>query len=287
MKPSKFRYHAPTDVSEAVGLLAEHRDDAKVLAGGQSLVPLMSLRLASFDHIIDLNAVAGLDRIERSNGQVRIGALVRQSAAEHDATVAAGAPLLAKALPHVGHFQIRNRGTVGGSIAHADPASELPAVALALDATIEAAGPGGRREIAADDFFESTWQTSLDESEILTAIRFPVWDGASGFAVEEVARRHGDFALCGAVCGVTLDGDTVTRAAIGLFGVGPTPVRATAAEQALFAAGANGDLTAIGRQAARPLEPNDDIHASGAYRKQVAAVLVRRALVRAIEEARS
>lgn len=287
MKPSKFRYHAPAAIDEAVGLLSEHADEAKVLAGGQSLVPMMSLRLAAFGHLIDLNSVAGLDAIERSNGDLRIGALVRQSAAEHDPIVAGGAPLVSKAIPHIGHFQIRNRGTVGGSIAHADPASELPAVALALDATMEVAGSGGGRTIAAADFFESTWQTALGEDEILTAVRFPVWGGKSGFAVEEVARRHGDFAICGAVCGVTLDGDAVTRAAIGLFGVGLTPVRASAAEAALIAAGAGGDLASIGQEATDGLDPADDIHASGAYRKQVAAVVVRRALARAIEEAGS
>ena len=287
MKPSKFHYHAPTTIDEAVGLLSEYADEAKVLAGGQSLVPMMSLRLATFGHLIDLNKVDGLAGIERTNGHVRIGALTRQSTAEHDATVAVDIPLVAKALPHIGHFQIRNRGTVGGSIAHADPASELPAVSLALDATLDAAGPAGRREIAAADFFEGTWQTVLADDEILTGVRFPVWSGASGFAVEEVARRHGDFALCGAVVGVTLDGDRITKAAIGLFGVGSTPVRAAAAEQALIAAGTGADLSAIGREAADPLDPSGDIHASGAYRKQIAAVVVRRALTKAIEEAQS
>ena len=287
MKPSKFQYHAPTTIDEAVGLLSEYADEAKVLAGGQSLVPMMSLRLATFGHLIDLNKVDGLAGIERTNGHVRIGALTRQSTAEHDATVAVDIPLVAKALPHIGHFQIRNRGTVGGSIAHADPASELPAVSLALDATLDAAGPAGRREIAAADFFEGTWQTVLADDEILTGVRFPVWSGASGFAVEEVARRHGDFALCGAVVGVTLDGDRITKAAIGLFGVGSTPVRAAAAEQALIAAGTGADLSAIGREAADPLDPSGDIHASGAYRKQIAAVVVRRALTKAIEEAQS
>ncbi len=287
MKPSKFHYHAPATIGDAVGLLGAHADEAKVLAGGQSLVPMMSLRLATFGHLVDLNKVDGLAGIERSNGHVRIGALTRQATAEHDTTVASDVPMMAKALPHIGHFQIRNRGTVGGSIAHADPASELPAVALALDATLEAAGPGGERQIAAADFFEGTWQTALAEDEILTAVRFPVWGAASGFAVEEVARRHGDFAICGAVCGVELDGDAIVRAAIGLFGVGPTPVRSTLAEQALIAGGAGSDLADIARQAADPLDPSDDIHASGAYRKQIAAVVVRRALTKAIEEARS
>jgi aerobic carbon-monoxide dehydrogenase medium subunit len=287
LKPSKFHYHAPTSVDEAVGVLGEHADEAKVLAGGQSLVPVMSIRLANIGHVVDINRIASLSGIERTNGHVRVGALTRQSAAEHDAELAAGAPLVAKALPHIGHFQIRNRGTVGGSIAHADPASELPAVALALDATMEASGPDGSREIAAHDFFEGTWQTALAEGELLTAVRFPVWAGASGFAVEEVARRHGDFALCGAAVAVTLDGDSITLAAIALFGVGATAVRATAAEQALIAAGAGADLAAIGREAAGPLTPSDDLHASGAYRKQVAAVVVARALTNAIKEARA
>jgi aerobic carbon-monoxide dehydrogenase medium subunit len=268
-------------------VLGEHGDEAKLLAGGQSLVPMMSLRLATFAHLVDLNRVAGLDTVERSNGDVRVGAIVRQAQAEHDATVASDAPLLAKALPHIGHFQIRNRGTIGGSLAHCDPASELPAVALALEATLEANGPGGERSIGAAEFFDGPFQTTLADDEILTAVRFPVWDGASGFAVEEVARRHGDFALCGAVCGVTLDGDAVTRAAIAMFGVGPTAVRATSAEQALIAAGAGADLASIGVEAASDLTPSDDIHASGAYRKQVAAVVVRRALAAAIEEARA
>jgi aerobic carbon-monoxide dehydrogenase medium subunit len=287
LKPCKFEYHAPTTIAEAVDLLREHADEAKVLAGGQSLVPMMSLRLATFGHLVDLNKIAGLSGIERSNGHVRVGALTRQAKAEHDPTIASDVALMAKALPYIGHFQIRNRGTVGGSIAHADPASELPAVALALDATMEVAGADGQRDVAATDFYESTWQTSLADDEILTAVRFPVWGSHSGFGISEVARRHGDFALCGAVCGVQLDGDTVVRAAIGLFGVGSTPLRATLSEQALIAAGAQADLAAIGREAAAPLNPSDDIHASGAYRKQITAVVVRRALTSAIQEARS
>jgi aerobic carbon-monoxide dehydrogenase medium subunit len=286
VKPSRFEYHAPERVDEAVGLLAEHGYDAKILAGGQSLVPMMSLRLAAFAHLVDLNTISGLDGIERTNGDLRVGAAVRQATAEHDATVASDAPLVAAAIPLIGHFQIRNRGTVGGSIAHADPASELPAVALALDATIEATGPTGERQIAAADFFESTWETSLGDDELLTAVLFPVWDGSSGFAVEEVARRHGDFALVGAACGVSIDGDNVTRAAISLFGVAPTPVRASDGEAALLAGGARTDLAEVGRAAAGSLTPSDDLHASGDYRKRVAAVVVGRALTRAIEEAR-
>lgn len=293
MKPSRFDYHAPTTVSEAVGLLGEYGADAKVLAGGQSLVPLMALRLASFGHLVDINTVAGLEEIERSNGHLRVGAQVRQATAEHDADVAAHAPLVAAALPHIGHFQIRNRGTIGGSLAHADPASELPAVALAMDATLEIAGPAGDREVAAADFFESTWETNVADDELLTAVQFPVWGGSTGFAVEEVARRHGDFAIAGAVVGVEVNGADITKAAIGLFGVGPTPVRATDAESALVAGGIATDLADVGRLAAEPLRPGDDVHATGDYRKRVSAVVVERAMARAIglaqanEEARS
>lgn len=284
MKPTSFSYHAPERLEDVGALLAEYGETAKPLAGGQSLVPMLSLRLASFEHLVDLNRVAGLDVIERSNGHLRIGATVRQATAEHSDLVAGNVPLLAKALPHIGHFQIRNRGTVGGSIAHADPASELPAVALALDATIEAVGAGGTRRIAAGDFFVSTWETSLAEGEILSAVEFPVWGTGSGFAVEEIARRHGDFALAGTVVGVQVAGGTVVKAAVAMFGVAGTPVRLAAAEAALLA---GADAAEVGRAAAGALSPSDDIHASGAYRKQVAAVIVARAVSAALKEAQS
>ena len=286
MKPRAFEYHAPERVDEVVALLVEHGDDAKPLAGGQSLVPMMSLRLASFGHLVDLRKVDGLGSVLAGDGHVRVGAMVRQAAAEHDAAVAT-VPLLARAIPNIGHFQIRNRGTIGGSIAHADPASELPAVALALDATMEVVGPQGNRRVSASAFFDSTWQTTLAEGEVLTAIEFPVWTGRCGFAIEEVARRHGDFALVGATVGLQLDGDRVTRATIAMLGVGATPLRSADAEAALVAAGAGADLDEIGDIAASGLEPSDDIHASGAYRKHVAATVVRRALTRALAEARS
>ena len=283
MKPSPFTYHAPERLDEVTALFAEHGDAIKPLAGGQSLVPLLSLRLAAFEHLVDLNVVEGLDRIERIGSSLRIGAIVRQAAAEHDAQVAATVPLLTAALPHIGHFQIRNRGTVGGSIAHADPASELPAVALALDATIQAAGQHGTRTIAAADFFQSTWQSSLADDEILTAVDFPIWTGHCGFAVEEVARRHGDFALVGTAVGVQTDEDgKVTKASIALFGVGSTAVRSADAEAALLA-GASAEEA--GRIAAEGISPTSDIHASGAYRKQVAAVVIRRALTTALAKA--
>jgi carbon-monoxide dehydrogenase medium subunit len=279
--------HLPTSVSEVVALLDEHGDLAKPIAGGQSLVPMMSLRLASFEHLIDLNGVSELNQVSVSGDSLRIGAMVRQSTAEHDPQIVKSAPLVAKAIPHIGHFQIRNRGTVGGSIAHADPSSELPAVALALDATIEAVGPNGSREIAAKDFFLSTWETSLIDGEILTGVRFPIWSGKCGFVVEEVARRHGDFALVGVAAAVQVDGSKVTKAAIALFGVGGTPVRASEAEQALIAGGISADLDAVGKLAAMNLAPSDDVHASGEYRKSVAATIVARAIAKALKEAQS
>lgn len=285
MKPAPFCYHAPESLENAVALLAEHGDEAKPLAGGQSLVPMLSLRLASFEHLVDLNGVASLSSIARTNGSLRIGAMVRQATAEHSPEVAGAVPLLSRALPLIGHFQIRNRGTIGGSIAHGDPASELPAVALALRATVEAEGPSGTRRIASEDFFVSTWETALRDGEILAAVEFPVWSGTCGFAIEEVARRHGDFALVGVACGVEVNGPSVVRAGIAMFGVGPTAIRVAAAEHALIAGGTGADLTEIGRIAANDLTPPDDVHASSAYRKQVAAVVVRRALSRAIAEA--
>lgn len=287
MKPAPFEMHLPTSVSEVVALLDEHGDLAKPIAGGQSLVPMMSLRLASFEHLIDLNGVSELNQVSVSGDSLRIGAMVRQSTAEHDPQIVKSAPLIAKAIPHIGHFQIRNRGTVGGSIAHADPSSELPAVALALDATIEAVGPNGSREIAAKDFFVSTWETSLIDGEILTGVRFPIWSGKCGFVVEEVARRHGDFALVGVAAAVQVDGSKVTKAAIALFGVGGTPVRASEAEQALIAGGISADLDAVGKLAAMNLAPSDDVHASGEYRKSVAATIVARAIAKALKEAQS
>jgi len=287
VKPAPFEMHLPTSVSEVVALLDEHGDLAKPIAGGQSLVPMMSLRLASFEHLIDLNGVSELNQVSVNGDSLRIGAMVRQSTAEHDPQILKSVPLVAKAIPHIGHFQIRNRGTVGGSIAHADPSSELPAVALALDATIEAVGPNGSREIAAQDFFVSTWETSLIDGEILTGVRFPIWSGKCGFVVEEVARRHGDFALVGVAVAVQVDGAKVTKAGIALFGVGGTPIRASEAEQALLAGGTSADLDAVGKLAATNLAPSDDVHASGDYRKSVAATIVARAIAKALKEAQS
>src|SRR3954463_5982800 len=232
MKPAPFEYHAPESVGDVTALLAEHGDDAKVLAGGQSLVPMLALRLTRFEHIVDLNRVDDLRGVERSNGTLTVKSMTRQSEVEHDAAAGQAVPLLAQAIPLIGHFQIRNRGTVGGSIAHADPASELPAVALALDAELEITGSDGSRTVPASEFFLGTWTTAVGEDEILSAVHFPVWSGSTGFAVEEGARRSGDFALTGGGAAVEVDdAGSVTRAGLSFLGMGPTPVRAGQAEQ--------------------------------------------------------
>ncbi len=287
MKPAPFEYHAPESVTDVVALLGAHGDEAKPLAGGQSLVPMLSLRLTRFEHLVDVNRVAELAHVERRDGTLDVGATTRQASLERPGP-ADDVPLLGLAAPRIGHFQIRNRGTVGGSIAHADPAAELPAVALALDADLEVASPSGGRSIPAREFFVGNWTTALEADELLAAIRFPVWSEGAGFAVDEVARRHGDFALTGVVCGVELDSAAVvTRAAIAWFGMGATPLRATAAEAALLGASPSpNDLVEIANLAVRDLEPPDDVHASGTYRTRVGAHIVGRALTRAIQEAR-
>ncbi len=286
MKPARFEYHAPTSVAEAVELLAAFGDDAKVLAGGQSLVPMLALRLTRFDHLVDLNRIAALQYINRDGDWLSVGSMTRQAVAEHDAVVASAAPLLAKALPHIGHFQIRNRGTIGGSIAHADPASELPAVALALDAEIEVLGPAGARRVPAAEFFLSMWETATTPEEIVVAVHFPV-AGSAGFGFEEMALRLGDFALTGAACAVTLSArGTIERAAIALLGMDTTPVRASDAEAALVGASPDLDeLDEIATIAVGATNPTADVHASARYRSRVGAVMVERALRAAIEEA--
>ncbi|HEU5300727.1 MAG TPA: xanthine dehydrogenase family protein subunit M [Acidimicrobiia bacterium] len=287
MKPAAFEYHAPETVADAVGVLAEHADEAKPLAGGQSLVPMLALRLTRFAHLVDLNRVDELTGIRRDDGALVIGAMTRQRAVERDPDVASAAPLLAASIPLIGHSQIRNRGTVGGSIAHADPASELPAVALALDADLEIASKAGTRTVPATEFFEGTWTTCLADEELLTAIRFPLWEGRCGFAFDEVARRSGDFALAGVAVAVEVDGaGAIRRAALGLLGLGSTPRRAPAAEAALMGrAPTPHELEEIAQLAVADLEPPDDIHATATYRRRVGAHLVGRSLGRALEEA--
>ncbi|GAA1871536.1 xanthine dehydrogenase family protein subunit M [Pseudonocardia ailaonensis] len=289
MKPAPFEHWAPTSVDEAVKILSGLDDpgDAKVMAGGQSLMPLLNLRLSQPAHIVDLNAVTGISEVYRERDTLVVGAMCRQRTAERSEDVAAAVPLVVEALTNVGHPAIRNRGTVGGSIAHADPAAELPTVALCLDAELVAQGPGGERRIAAADFFDGFLSTALGEQEILTAVRFPVDGPGCGSAFAEVARRHGDFAMAGVAVHVRLSGDTIAEARIAVSGVALTPVRAADAEAALRGATPGDEAFAAAAAAtSAALDPASDLHASGAYRTHVAGVLVRRALATATDRAR-
>ncbi|OBG20977.1 xanthine dehydrogenase family protein subunit M [Mycobacterium sp. 852002-51057_SCH5723018] len=288
MKPASFDYHRPDTIEDAVALLAELGDDAKILAGGQSLVPMLAMRLAYFDHLIDISRLGELQGIERRGQELRIGAGTTETTVGADDQVRQAVPLLTRVTPFVGHFQIRNRGTLGGSVAHADAAGEYPAVALTLDAVMEVLSPRGPREIAAADFFAGVWETTMEPDEVLTGVRFPVWPGRSGFAVEEFARRHGDFAIAGALVAVQLDdNDAVSRCAIGLLGLGSTVRRARAAEAAAVGKPV-GDLVPeeIGRAAMTGLDDvPSDLQGSASYRTKVGATMVARAWNEAIQEA--
>jgi carbon-monoxide dehydrogenase medium subunit len=288
MKAAAFAYHRPDSVEEAAGLLGEYGDDAKILAGGQSLVPMLAMRLTHFANLIDISRIDELKSIDLCDGGVRIGAGTPHALVGMDDEVADSVPLLTLATPYIGHFQIRTRGTLGGAIAHADPAAEYAAVALALDAEMEATSSRGTRTIPAADFFTGLWETSLESGEILTAVRFPVWGGRSGFAVEEFARRHGDFAIAGAAVAVELDNqDRVTRCGIGLLGLGSTPLRGAAAEAVVLGRSV-GDVDAeqIGELVIGGLDDIPaDLQGSASYRAKVGATMVARAWESATAEA--
>ena len=289
MKPAPFAYHRPESVDGALALLAEHGYDAKLLAGGQSLVPAMNFRLAAPAVLIDLNRIPGLAAIDDAEGGVRMGAMVRQRAAERSALLAERTPLIAETLPYVAHAQIRNRGTMGGSIAHADPAAELPAVMLALGARFQLRGPGGTRTVAAEDFFTGLFGTALEPEEMLVQIEVPAAAPGTGFAFDEISRRHGDFALAGVAASVRVDAEgRCTAARIALLSVGDGPVLAAGAAAALDGQTPDDEAIRAAANAAaqQDIDPPGDIHASPAYRRQLAEVLVRRVLPRAFERAR-
>jgi carbon-monoxide dehydrogenase medium subunit len=288
MKSAPFDYHRPDSVTAATQMLAEFGHEAKVLAGGQSLVPMLALRLAFFDHLVDISRLDELKGIERQDGAVWIGAGTTDATVGADDAISAAVPLLTRVTPFVGHFQIRSRGTLGGSIAHADPAGEYPAVALALDAEMEAASPSGRRQIPAGEFFTGLWETALEPDEVLTGVRFPVWTGRCGFAVQEFARRHGDFAIAGAVMAVEVgDDDRVSRCAIGLLGLGSTPRRAAEAEASIVGRPVTDvDADEVGALAMTGFDDIPaDLQGSASYRSRVGAVLVARAWTEASTEA--
>ena len=286
MKPPKFDYHAPRTVDEAVALLGRYGGDAKPLAGGQSLVPLLNFRLARPAALIDLNRIPTLAGIREADGHVVFGAMTRQRAVEFSPIVARKLPLLAEATRWVGHLPIRSRGTIGGSIAHADPSAEYPTVLAALDGTVIARGRKGERELAAGALFETYLTTTLAPDELLTEVRLPVMRDGAGWAFEEFARRHGDFALVGVAAAVWRDGERWS-ARLATAGTGPVPVRLRAAEDIIACDGVG--ETAVDAAAARVAElvqPDSDLHASADYRRNLARVLTARALRNAIGRCR-
>ena len=268
MKPAPFAYAKARSLDHAIALL-DGAPEARVLAGGQSLMPALNMRLSAPPLLVDINRVSELARIAQPNGQIELGGLVRHAQAEHSQDVARLAPLLSKAIPHIAHPAIRNRGTIGGSIALADPAAELPACLLALGGEIEIAGRAGRRTVAADTFFKGLFETALAPGEIISAIRIPVAQPRDRFGFAELARRHGDYALVGLAAAARAEPPAIRLA---YFGVGTTPVRASTAETAL----ACGDLDAAVAALASDLEPSGDVHASAAAKRHLAAVLLRR-----------
>ena len=279
MKLPPVDYEAPKTVSEAVELLAEHQDEASVLAGGQSLIPLLALRLAHPAVLIDINGIAELSGVSAVNGSVAIGAMTREYIAEESGTVADAVPLLAAALPLIGHEAIRNRGTIGGSLAHADPAAELPAVARALDAEFVVRGPAGERVVPAAEWFEGYLTTSRRPDELLVQVRFPAAGRGTGISFQEVARRHGDFAIVGLATSLTLSGGVINDARLAFAGLSDVPVRAAAAEDLLAGERPSAELfDEAARRATDGLDPPGDLHGSSDYRKKVAAALVGRGL---------
>lgn len=305
MKPAPFDYHRAHTLDEALALLAEHGDEAKPLAGGQSLIPAMNFRLAAPAVLVDLNAIDELAYIRAESGSVHLGAMTRHMAVERSDTVSRLAPLVHDAMPFIAHAAIRTRGTIGGSLAHADPAAELPAVMLALDARLVARRANGAREIPASEFFTGLFATALEPGELLTEIRLPAGAAAGrhGAAFREFSRRHGDFALAGVAAVVTLDGDAdargtrasnladarCTRASIALFGVGERPLLAARAAAALVGEVPSPDVirAAAAIAASDEIDPTSDIHASSRYRRHLAEVLTRRALHAAFDRANS
>ena len=280
MKPAKFDYYAPTTRDEVLELLGQHGYDAKVLAGGQSLMPMMNLRLARPAVVVDINRVEGLAGIASDAGGMTIGAMTRQRQIERSAEIGDKFPVISAAIPHIAHFQIRNRGTIGGSLAHSDPAAEIPALCVALDAEVTAASSSGERAIEASDLTIGPLTTSLEPDELLTQVRLPALDGEWRWGFREVCRRDGDFALVGAITLLRLDsGGVCQEARIAMFGVGDGPIRASEAEASLAGRAVDADARAeAAALVSAAVDPGSDIHASAEYRKEVSGVMARRAL---------
>jgi carbon-monoxide dehydrogenase medium subunit len=287
MKPAPFDYHRPASLVEAFELLARYGDDGRILAGGQSLVPALNMRLATPRAVIDINRLPSLDTIRATPEGLVIGALARHQALEQSPLVREHAPLLALAMPSVGHAAIRARGTLGGSLALADPAAELPACVVALDARLRIEGRGGRREVAAADFFRGIYTTALEPGELVTEVVVPRAAAGWRSGFQEVARRHGDFALAGLAARARLEDGAIAESRLVFFGVGAAPVRARGAEAALAGRRADTDtLDAARRALAAELDPPGDVHGSPALRRHLAGVLLGR-VIGSLAEARS
>jgi len=286
MKPAPFEYHDPRTIDDAVGLLGR-LENAKPLAGGQSLVPMLNMRYVLPDHIVDLNRVAGLDGIGLSDGELRIGAMTRQRTLERDGTLKQHAPIFIEALQHVGHMATRARGTFGGSLANLDPAAELPGLVALYDGTLEVASARGRRQIKATEWGVGFMMTALEPDELLVSAHLPLWREPHGYAFQEFSRRLGDFAIAGVGVLLAVDANSVIRrAAIAIVGTGVAPVRLTDAEKALIGAPSSPQTFIAAGEAARKIDALEDAHMTASYRQQVAATLTRRALAAAAERAR-
>jgi carbon-monoxide dehydrogenase medium subunit len=276
VKPAAFAYAKARSLDHAVELLTGH-EGARILAGGQSLMPALNMRLDAPSLLVDINGIQDLDGIARKNGGIEIGALVRHAAAERSPVIAQAAPLIAQVLPHIGHPAIRNRGTIGGSIALADPAAELPACLLALGGEVEIVGRQGPRAVSADDFFKGLFETALSPGEVLTAIRIPVAEPSTRTGFAELCRRHGDYAMAGLAASARADGGKLSNVRLAFFGVGTTAVRARQAEVVLSDGPADEErLAAAVAALSRDLDPQDDIQCTGAVKKHLAGILLRR-----------
>ena len=283
MKPAKFEYHAPASIDEALAILARYNGEARLLAGGQSLVPMMNFRLARPNAVVDLNRIEGLAYVEEEGEVVRIGSMTRQRRLEFDPLVAAKLPLLREALRWVGHLPTRSRGTIGGSIAHADPSAEIPMVLQALEGEVVARGPQGERRIPARELFHAALTTSLAPLEIITEVRFPAMPAQAACAFQEFARRKGDFAIAAIAVVLLLDGERCTKARLATAGVGPTSVRLHDAEAVLEQKGlSEAAISEAADKAAAQVDPVADLNGSTEYRRHLTGVLAGRAILKAI-----
>jgi aerobic carbon-monoxide dehydrogenase medium subunit len=277
VKPAPFAYKKVRTLKEAVTLLAKHKDNARLLAGGQSLIATLNMRLSAPSLLIDINGIEGLDGIAKKGKFVEVGALARHAQVERSAVIARYAPLIALAMPHIGHAAIRNRGSFGGSIAFADPAAELPACLLAMGGEVDIASAKGNRKVKADAFFKGLFETALRPNEIVTAVRIPVADKNTRVGFAELARRHGDYAIVGLAASARTNGKGLADVRLAYFGVGDTPIRVKKAEAALADGNVNGAVNAL------DLDPHDDVQATAKVKKHLAGVLLRRVAAQLLE----